>query len=63
MFQVAHDVANRREPETEDGRMLGDVHRLVDLALRETLFNLIGPDIVGCRFLDLCAGSGSVGIE
>lgn len=32
-------------------------------ALRETLFNLIGPDIVGCRFLDLCAGSGSVGIE
>lgn len=31
--------------------------------VRETLFNLIGPDIVGCRFLDLCAGSGSVGIE
>ena len=31
--------------------------------VRETLFNLIGPDIAGCRFLDLCAGSGSVGIE
>jgi 16S rRNA (guanine(966)-N(2))-methyltransferase RsmD len=31
--------------------------------VRETLFNLIGPDISGCRFLDLCAGSGSVGIE
>jgi len=31
--------------------------------VRETLFNLIGPDIEGCRFLDLCAGSGSVGIE
>lgn len=31
--------------------------------VRETLFNLIGPEIAGCRFLDLCAGSGSVGIE
>jgi 16S rRNA (guanine(966)-N(2))-methyltransferase RsmD len=31
--------------------------------VRETLFNLIGPEVVGTRFLDLCAGSGSVGIE
>jgi len=31
--------------------------------VREALFNLVGPDIGGCRFLDLCAGSGSVGIE
>ena len=32
--------------------------------VRETLFNLIGPDeVIDCRFLDLCAGSGSVGIE
>lgn len=31
--------------------------------VRETLFNLIGSDIVGCRFLELFAGSGSVGIE
>ena len=31
--------------------------------VRETLFNLVGPDIAGGRFLDLCAGSGSVGIE
>ena len=31
--------------------------------LRETLFNLIGPGIAGWRFLDLCAGSGAVGIE
>lgn len=31
--------------------------------LREALFNIIGPRIAGCRFLDLCAGSGAVGIE
>jgi 16S rRNA (guanine966-N2)-methyltransferase len=31
--------------------------------LREALFNIIGPAIVGSRFLDLCAGSGAIGIE
>ena len=31
--------------------------------LRETLFNVIAPRISGARFLDLCAGSGAVGIE
>jgi len=31
--------------------------------LRETLFNVIAPRITGARFLDLCSGSGAVGIE
>jgi 16S rRNA (guanine(966)-N(2))-methyltransferase RsmD len=31
--------------------------------LRETLFNILAPRIRGSRFLDLCAGSGAVGIE
>ena len=31
--------------------------------LRETLFNILAPRIDGVRFLDLCAGSGAVGIE
>jgi 16S rRNA (guanine(966)-N(2))-methyltransferase RsmD len=31
--------------------------------LRETLFNVLAPRITGTRFLDLCAGSGAVGIE
>lgn len=31
--------------------------------LRETLFNVIAPRIQKARFLDLCAGSGAVGIE
>ena len=31
--------------------------------LRETLFNIIARRIEGSRFLDICAGSGAVGIE
>lgn len=31
--------------------------------LRETLFNILAPRIGGSRFLDICAGSGAVGIE
>ncbi len=31
--------------------------------LRETLFNVLAPRVGGTRFLDLCAGSGAVGIE
>ena len=31
--------------------------------LRETLFNILGSRIEGCRFVDLFAGTGAVGIE
>jgi 16S rRNA (guanine(966)-N(2))-methyltransferase RsmD len=31
--------------------------------LRESLFNILSSRLVGARFLDLCAGTGSVGIE
>lgn len=31
--------------------------------LRETLFNILKPYIAGKSFLDICAGSGAVGIE
>ena len=31
--------------------------------LRETLFNILASRIEGARFLDLCSGSGAVGIE
>jgi 16S rRNA (guanine(966)-N(2))-methyltransferase RsmD len=31
--------------------------------LREALFDLLGAKIIDARFLDLCAGSGAVGIE
>lgn len=31
--------------------------------VKETLFNMLHPYIPGCRFLDLFAGSGAIGIE
>jgi 16S rRNA (guanine966-N2)-methyltransferase len=31
--------------------------------LRETLFNVLGPAVVGSRFVDVFAGTGAVGIE
>jgi 16S rRNA (guanine966-N2)-methyltransferase len=31
--------------------------------LRETLFNILGPNIEGATFVDLFAGTGAVGIE
>lgn len=31
--------------------------------LRETLFNVLAPDIAGARFVDLFAGTGAIGIE
>ena len=31
--------------------------------IKETLFNILNPELPGCRFLDLFAGSGGIGIE
>lgn len=31
--------------------------------IKETLFNMLQNDLAGCRFLDLFAGSGAIGIE
>lgn len=31
--------------------------------IKETLFNMLNPRIPGCRFLDLFAGSGQIGLE
>lgn len=31
--------------------------------IKETLFNILQTEIYGCRFLDLYAGSGGIGIE
>jgi 16S rRNA (guanine(966)-N(2))-methyltransferase RsmD len=47
---------NLKSPPSMDVRPTSD-------RLRETLFNVIAPRIQESRFLDLCAGSGAVGIE
>ena len=31
--------------------------------IKETLFNILQPDVPGSRFLDLFSGSGGIGIE
>jgi 16S rRNA (guanine966-N2)-methyltransferase len=41
----------------------GDRVRPTTDAMRETLFSSIAADVPGCRFLDLFAGTGAVGIE
>jgi 16S rRNA (guanine966-N2)-methyltransferase len=52
----AYKGRNLRSPPSMQVRPTSD-------RLRETLFNVIAPRIEGARFLDLCAGSGAVGIE
>jgi len=52
---------------TARGRRLravpGDITRPITDRTKESLFNIIGSDIVGAGFIDLFAGTGSVGIE
>ena len=31
--------------------------------VKETLFNILNPELPGCRFLDLFAGTGQMGLE
>ncbi len=52
---------------TARGRRLqlvpGEGTRPISDRAKEALFNILGPDVIGCGFLDLFAGTGSVGIE
>src|ERR1700676_5371250 len=41
----------------------GNAPRPTSARLRETLFNVLAPNISGSRFLDIFAGTGAVGIE
>ncbi len=41
----------------------GDTTRPVTDQVKEAFFNIIGGDILGASFLDLFAGTGSIGIE
>ncbi len=52
---------------TARGRRLqsvpGESTRPITDRVKEALFNIIGPDIIGASLLDLFAGTGAVGIE
>jgi 16S rRNA (guanine(966)-N(2))-methyltransferase RsmD len=52
---------------TAKGRKLkmvpGDSTRPIMDRAKEALFNILGARVRGCSFLDLFAGTGSVGIE
>ena len=52
---------------TARGRRLktvpGDTTRPITDRVKESLFNILGPDIQGAALLDLFAGTGAVGIE
>ena len=41
----------------------GDTTRPITDRVKESLFNILGPDVQGATFLDLFAGTGAVGIE
>ena len=41
----------------------GDITRPITGRAKEALFNILAPDLEGAAFLDLFAGTGSVGIE
>ena len=41
----------------------GDATRPTTDKYKETLFNCLQTDVPGCKFLDLFAGSGAIGIE
>lgn len=47
---------NLKAPEGMDTRPTTD-------RIKETLFNIIAPDLMECRFLDLFSGTGAIGIE
>lgn len=44
-------------------RVPGDSTRPIMDRVKENLFNIIGPDVVGQTWVDLFAGTGQVGIE
>ncbi len=41
----------------------GDTTRPITDRVKQSLFDILGGDVIGSRFLDLFAGTGSVGIE
>lgn len=58
-MRVIAGTAKRLQLKTIEGM---DTRPTTD-RIKETLFNMIAPSLYDCRFLDLFAGSGGIGIE
>ncbi len=59
ILRVIAGTAKKRQLKTPRGR---DV-RPTSGRVKEALFNILGGLVPGCRFLDLFAGTGNIGIE
>ncbi|MDO4343508.1 MAG: 16S rRNA (guanine(966)-N(2))-methyltransferase RsmD [Eubacteriales bacterium] len=58
-MRVIAGTARRLQLKTAPGQ---DTRPTTD-RIKETLFNMLGSSVYGCRFLDLFSGSGAIGIE
>lgn len=58
-MRVIAGTAKRLQLKTLDGM---DTRPTTD-RIKETLFNMLSPELYDCRFLDLFSGSGGIGIE
>lgn len=56
-------VISGRAKGTKLASVRGLVTRPTADRVKESLFNILGPDVAGSTFLDLYAGSGAVGLE
>ena len=58
-MRVIAGKARRLNLKTEPGM---DTRPTTD-RIKETLFNILQPELLDCHFLDLFSGSGAIGIE
>ncbi|MCL5291081.1 MAG: 16S rRNA (guanine(966)-N(2))-methyltransferase RsmD [Actinobacteria bacterium] len=58
-MRIIAGTAKGRRLKTPKGRTI----RPTSDRVREAIFNIVGPDVVGARVLDLYAGTGAFGIE
>lgn len=58
-MRITGGTARGRSVCSPEGRAV----RPTGAKVRQALFNILGPRIQGARFLDICAGSGLIGVE
>lgn len=59
MLQIISGKLKGMRIQSPDGKLL----RPTKSSVREALFNILGQDLTGYSFMDLCAGTGAIGLE